>query len=122
MKCAITGEKYSVFGYKGKQVRDNIHSHDFVGAIYEYYKSPRSGEVYNMGGGRFSNCSMLEAIEVCEDVTGNRLNWSYNEENRVGDHIWWISDTRKFKRHFPSWKPRYNIRDIVEQIAGAVTT
>ena len=82
---------YSVFGYKGKQVRDNIHSHDLVEAFWQFFQSPRAGEVYNLGGGRHSNCSMLEAIDTCEQITGRKLSWTYVEDNRIGDHIWYIS-------------------------------
>jgi CDP-paratose 2-epimerase len=120
MKCAITGDHYTVFGYKGKQVRDNIHSHDLVNAIWNFHQNPRVGEVYNMGGSRFSNCSMLEAITLCEKITGNKMNWSYAEENRVGDHIWWISDVSKFKEHYPEWKLTFGIEDILKQIFDAV--
>ncbi len=116
MKCTVTGEPYTVLGYKGKQVRDNIHSHDLVNAFYHFYRNPRAGEVYNIGGGRFSNCSMLEAIKLCEEIAGRRLDWIYSESNRQGDHIWWISDVSKFRSHYPGWSPRYGIRDILEQI------
>lgn len=116
MKCAVTGDPYTVFGYKGKQVRDNIHSHDLVNALYHFYKEPRVGEVYNIGGGRYSNCSMLEAVRLCEEIAGKKLNWSYSESNRSGDHIWWISDLSKFKSHYPNWDIKYDVRDILEQI------
>ena len=107
MRCTVTGHPYRVFGYKGKQVRDNIHSHDLVEMFWQFFKKPRSGEVYNAGGGRHSNCSMLEAIDACERISGKKLNWSYVEDNRIGDHIWWISDVRKFQSHYPDWKFRY---------------
>jgi CDP-paratose 2-epimerase len=116
MKCAATGEKYTVFGYKAKQVRDNIHSEDLVEAFYHFFRSPRVGEVYNMGGGRASNCSMLEAIHMCEDITGKEMNYSIDEENRPGDHIWYISDLSKFKSHYPEWSISYNVRSILEEI------
>lgn len=119
MKCTMTGTPYTVFGYKGKQVRDNIHSLDLLAAFDAFARAPRSGEVYNVGGGRFSNCSMLEAIELCQEIAGRELQWSYADENRVGDHIWWISDMSRFQRHYPDWRPRYDVRailaDIVEQ-------
>ncbi|MBA2442874.1 MAG: NAD-dependent epimerase, partial [Rubrobacter sp.] len=99
-----------------KQVRDNIHSQDLVNAFYRFYQDPRPGEVYNIGGGRFSNCSMLEAVELCEEISGKRLDWSYSETSRTGDHIWWISDLGKFQRHYPGWEPRYGVRDILEEI------
>jgi CDP-paratose 2-epimerase len=119
MKCAITGDKYTVFGYKGKQVRDNIHSWDLVNMFWHFHQAPRQGEVYNAGGGRFSNCSMTEAIAICEKITGNKMNYTYSEINRVGDHIWWISDTTKFKSHFPEWNLHYNVEDILQQIHEA---
>jgi CDP-paratose 2-epimerase len=116
MRCTVTGEPYTIFGYKGKQVRDNIHSYDLVNAFYHFYQDPRIGEVYNIGGSRFSNCSMLEAVQLCEEIAGKRLNWTYSETNRSGDHIWWISDVSKFKSHFPDWEFRYDIQDMLEQI------
>ena len=116
MKCAATNIEYTVFGYKGKQVRDNIHSADLVSAFNEFYSAPRPGEAYNIGGGRFSNCSMMEAIVLCEEISQKKLNWSYSEENRIGDHIWWISDTRKFKNHYPGWKQKHNIKSILNDI------
>lgn len=116
MKCTMTGSPYKVFGYKGKQVRDNIHSYDLVNAFYHFYQTPRIGEVYNMGGGRFSNCSMLEAIDLCEAITSKRLDWNYVESNRSGDHIWWISDIGKFQHHYPAWSLTYTVNDILEQI------
>ncbi len=116
MKCTVTGEPYTIFGYKGKQVRDNIHSHDLVSALYHFYRDPRVGEVYNIGGGRFSNCSMLEAVRLCEEIAGKKLDWAYSESNRSGDHVWWISDVSKFKSHYPNWDIKYDMRDILEQI------
>jgi CDP-paratose 2-epimerase len=121
MICTVSGRSYRVFGYKGKQVRDNIHSFDLVEAFVEFVRAPRSGEVYNIGGGRHSNCSMLEAIDLCEEISGCKLAWSYEETNRIGDHIWWISDVRKFQKHYPTWKFRYNLREILEEIHRAVT-
>ena len=97
MKCAVTGKPYTIFGYRGKQVRDNIHSSDLIAAFYRFYRNPGIGEVYNIGGGRESNCSMLEAIELCQEITGKELNYSYTEDNRSGDHIWYVSDLSKFK-------------------------
>jgi CDP-paratose 2-epimerase len=116
MKCVITGTSYSVLGYKGKQVRDNIHSVDLIAAFHEYFRAPRAGEVYNIGGGRFSNCSMLEAIELAQNVSGRELKWAYEEQNRSGDHIWWISDCSKFQRHYPNWTLTRNIENIVSEI------
>lgn len=116
MKCAITGDHYNVFGYKGKQVRDNIHSYDLVNAFWHFYQKPRIAEVYNIGGGRHSNCSMAEAINSCEQITGKKMNYDYSETNRIGDHIWWISDVSKFQKHYPDWSFTYNIDDILSEI------
>jgi CDP-paratose 2-epimerase len=120
MICTVTGRPYRVFGYKGKQVRDNIHSSDLVEAFVEFMRAPRAGEVYNIGGSRSSNCSILEAIELCEAISGQKLIWTYEETARAGDHIWWISDVRKFQAHYPNWKFRYGLRDILEEIHAAV--
>ncbi|TAF32129.1 MAG: NAD-dependent epimerase/dehydratase family protein [Cytophagales bacterium] len=109
MKCTITGSHYTVFGYKGKQVRDNIHSYDLVNMFWHFYQKPRQGEVYNAGGSRFANCSMQEAIVLCERIVGKKLSHSYAEQNRMGDHIWWISDVNKFKSHYPDWAYRYDL-------------
>lgn len=119
MKCAITGDKYTIFGYEGKQVRDNIHSWDLVNMFWHFHENPKKGEVYNAGGGRHSNCSMKEAISMCEQITGNKMNYEYSDNNRIGDHIWWISDVSKFKQHFPAWEYRFNINDILTQIYQA---
>jgi CDP-paratose 2-epimerase len=116
MKCAFTGKPYRIFGYKGKQVRDNIHSHDLVSLFYHFYENPRAGEAYNVGGGRFSNCSMLEAIALCEEITGKKMQTQYVEDNRIGDHIWWISDMTKFKSHYPGWTHTKNVADILTEI------
>ena len=122
MKCTVSGKPYRVFGYKGKQVRDNIHSHDLVEAFWQYFNAPRAGEVYNLGGSRHSNCSMLEAIDECERISGRKLEYSYVEDNRIGDHIWWISDVRKFQSHFPAWEYRYGIPEILREIHDACGT
>ena len=119
MKCTVAGRAYRVFGYKGKQVRDNIHSHDLVAAFWEFFKAPRAGEVYNLGGSRHSHCSMLEAIALCEEISSRELNWSYVEDNRIGDHIWWVSDVRKFQAHYPAWKYRYDLRGILKELYAA---
>lgn len=116
MKCAISGDHYTIFGYKGKQVRDNIHSHDLVSMFWSFYNNPRSGVVYNAGGGRFSNCSLIEAIDICEEITGNKMNYTYSESNRIGDHIWYISDLTKFKSHYPEWKQEYKIKMIFDEL------
>ena len=116
MKCVMSGREYRIFGYKGKQVRDNIHSSDLVSAFQEFANAPRPGEVYNIGGSRHSNCSMKEAIALCEEISGKKANVTYLEENRIGDHIWWISDVSKFATHYPSWQYHYDIRGILEEI------
>ncbi|MGB7355848.1 MAG: NAD-dependent epimerase/dehydratase family protein [Acidobacteriaceae bacterium] len=115
LKCTATDTSYKVFGYKGKQVRDNIHSADLVRAFDAFFRNPRSGEVYNMGGGRYSNCSMLEAIALCEEITSNELRWTYVDDNRRGDHIWWISDLTRFQSHYPEWEPEYDVRRILRE-------
>lgn len=119
IKCVVTGRPYTIFGYKGKQVRDNIHSHDLVSAFYEFAKKPKSGEVYNIGGARFSNCSMLEAIQISEEIAGKKLNFTLSDENRIGDHIWWISNVNKFREHYPNWNFKYDIKTIIKEIVEA---
>jgi len=116
VKVAISGSNYYIFGYKGKQVRDNIHSHDVVSAIEQFVANPRCGEVYNLGGGRQNSISILEAISKVEQMTGKKLNWKYVEENRRGDHICYISDIAKFKSHYPQWKITFGLDDIFSQI------
>lgn len=116
MKCTATETPYTIYGYKGKQVRDNIHSADLVNAFYHFYQNPKVAAVYNMGGGRFSNCSMLEAINICEDITQKKLLYDYSDHNRIGDHIWWISDNTKFSNDFPEWSLIYNIPKTLTEI------
>lgn len=116
MRCAVTGAKYTVFGYKGKQVRDNIHSSDLVRAFDSFLAKPRCGEVYNMGGGWSSNCSLLEAIETCEEIMGREMDWEYVPQNRKGDHIWYITDLAKFQADYPHWRVRYDVPRILEEI------
>ena len=116
MKCTVTGTPYTVFGYAGKQVRDNIHSADLIAAFDAFRKAPRAAAVYNIGGGRFSNCSMLEAIDVCERVAGRELDWTMGEEPRIGDHRWWISDLAPFEADYPDWKLRYGVEDILREM------
>lgn len=116
MQCLQTGKAYTVYGYKGKQVRDNIHSADLINAFYEFYRSPRSAEVYNIGRGRHSNCSILEAIEQCEQITDKKLTWNYSDQNRISDHLWWISDNSKFKQPYPNWQQVYAVPQILEDI------
>jgi len=119
VKCLVIGRKYKIFGYKAKQVRDNIHSFDLVNAFYQFFKNPRHGEVYNMGGSRFANVSILEAIDMCEKISGIKLEYDYLPDNRRGDHIWWISDVSKFKSHYPDWNYKYNIEDTLKEIYQA---
>jgi CDP-paratose 2-epimerase len=119
VKCAARKTPYTVFGYGGKQVRDNIHCADLIQAFDCFFRAPRVGEVYNMGGSRHSNCSMLEAIDLCAEITGNELNWTYQEQNRTGDHIWWISSVAKFQSQFPDWKLKYDMRRIIQEIYEA---
>jgi CDP-paratose 2-epimerase len=116
VKVAISGGTYSVFGYKGKQVRDNIHCHDVVRAIEAFAASPRCGEVYNLGGGRENSISMLEAIHRIEQMTRKKLNWKYVEENRKGDHICYISDLTKFQSHYPNWQITIGLDEMFRQI------
>lgn len=116
IKCVKYEKDYKIFGYKGKQVRDNIHSYDLVNSFYEFYKNPKIGEVYNIGGGIYSNCSMIEAIEMCENLAGKKLNYNYVEKPRKGDHQWYISNLSKFKIDYPNWKLTYGIPEILEDI------
>jgi CDP-paratose 2-epimerase len=120
MKCAITKDHYTIFGYKGKQVRDNIHSYDLVNMFWHFYQDPKAGEVYNAGGGRHANCSMLEAIDLCEEITGNKMNFSYSETNRIGDHIWYISNLNKFKSHYPTWDWKYDLKETLSQMYNGI--
>ena len=116
MICVMRKKKYSVFGFKGKQVRDNIHSRDLLEALYSFYRNPGIGRVYNIGGGRFSNCSVLEAIALSEKITGNKMEWTYEEKNRLGDHIWWVSDCSRFQKDYPEWKCKMGTQQILEEI------
>ena len=116
MKCALLDKEYNIFGYKGKQVRDNIHSFDLIEMFWHYYKKPQYGEVYNVGGSRYSNSSILEAIELIEDITGKVIKKNYIDDNRIGDHIWWISDISKFQNQYPSWDFTYDLIGILNQI------
>ncbi len=119
MKCTVSSRPYKVFGYQGKQVRDNIHSLDLIRAFEQFFLAPRAGEVYNIGGSRFSHCSMLEAIQLCQEISGRELNWEYAETNRTGDHIWYVSDVSKFCAHYPNWKLTYDIPAILREIHAA---
>ena len=121
VKATLQGGNYSVFGYKGKQVRDNIHSCDVVSAIEEFSSNPKPGEVYNMGGGRENSISMLEAIARVEQITGRKLHWRYVEEARKGDHICYISDLSKFKNHFPTWRITRGLDSILDEMIRAAS-
>ena len=116
MKCVVTATPYTVFGYAGKQVRDNIHSADLVSAFSAYRANPKPAAVYNIGGGRHSNCSMLEAIEICERIAGRELEWELGPEPRIGDHRWWISDLASFQTDYPEWAPRHDVEDILTEM------
>lgn len=119
VKCIANERPYTIFGYKGKQVRDNIHAYDLVNMFWHFHQAPRAGEVYNAGGGRESNISMLEAIEKIERLTGKKAHISYSDESRVGDHIWYISNLDKFKKHYPEWEITRDIDSILEEMCAA---
>ena len=116
MRCTMGGLPYRVFGYGGKQVRDAIHSADLNRCFAEVLAAPRVGEVYNIGGGRASNCSVREAIQLCQEISGRELDWTYVDENRVGDHIWWIGDNAKFESHYPNWSLTHDIDSILREM------
>lgn len=116
IKCVVTKQPYTVNGYKGKQVRDNIHSYDLVNMFYHFYLWPSKGQVYNVGGSRHSNCSVLEAIELCRKLTGHEMAFKLSDTERIGDHIWWISDITKFKNHYTKWHYTYSLEDIALEI------
>lgn len=117
--CAVKGMPYTIFGYKGKQVRDNIHSKDLVSAFWHYYQNPGIGEVYNIGGSRYSNISILEAIDKIESISGHRIDYTVLDNNRSGDHIWYVSDVCKFKSHYPDWNYEYNMEMIIKEMLKA---
>lgn len=119
VKCAVTGRPYTVFGYKAKQVRDNIHSADLLSAFDAFFHRPGVAQVYNIGGGPESNCSMLEAIRLAEQAAGREMTWEYKDENRVGDHIWYVSDLTRFRSQYPEWKLRYDVPAIIGEIVAA---
>jgi CDP-paratose 2-epimerase len=116
MRATVSEIPYTVFGYDGKQVRDNIHAHDVVTAFAAFHAAPSEAAVYNLGGGRFSNCSMLEAIELCEEISGKKLGYTISDEARIGDHRWWISDLDAFRRDYPDWEPVYDLEATLRQI------
>lgn len=116
IKCNLEEKEYSVFGYKGKQVRDNIHSYDVARFIEEFIASPRVAEVYNLGGGKANTCSILEAFEIISSISGKQMRYKYNEGNRIGDHICYYSDLRKIKLHYPNWSITKSLMDTFEEI------
>ncbi len=118
VKVSLKKKSYSLIGYKGKQVRDNIHSHDLVSCFWEYYKKPRKGEVYNTGGGRFSNCSIMEALDFVEEFKKIKIKRKILGKNRIGDHIWYVTNMKKFKRHYPNWKQKYSTKKILKELIG----
>jgi CDP-paratose 2-epimerase len=120
VKCVITARPYTVFGYKAKQVRDNIHVHDLIEAFWHFFSAPRSAEVYNIGGGRHANVSMLEAIDIASRLSGRAFDYVYRDENRIGDHIWWIGSTERFREHYPDWSMKYDIELTIAEIVDAV--
>lgn len=119
MKCTVTGQPYTVLGYKGKQVRDNIHSVDLIRCFEAFHRDPQPGKVYNVGGGRFSNCSMREAIELCQKIAGKELSWTYKDESRMGDHQWYVSDMSRFRSDYPAWEPEYALERILGEMYEA---
>lgn len=116
VKCNLTSQKYTIFGYKGKQVRDNIHSLDVARFIEAFIEAPRSGEVYNLGGGRANSCSILEAFEIIEGISGKPMVYDYSDQHRSGDHICYISDLSKMKAHYPEWEITKSLDDIFQEI------
>ena len=116
VKQCILNKKYTIIGYKGKQVRDNLHSYDLINCFWEFFKKPNKGKVYNIGGGRFSNCSILEVINEVESISGQKIKKKYIKKNRVGDHIWYISDNSKFIKDYPNWKQKYDTKKIINEL------
>ena len=119
VKCVVTGRPYTIFGHKGKQVRDNIHSRDLVTAFWHFFQNPRAGEVYNMGGSRHANVSMLEAIDVAQRLSGKELEYTLSDDARIGDHIWYVSDVRKFQAHYPDWTYEYDLKRTLREMVEA---
>lgn len=121
MKCTVTGDSYTVFGYEGKQVRDNVHAADLVDAFLLFHRNPKAAAVYNIGGGRDNACSMLEAIELCQEIAGKDLDWKLGGNARIGDHRWWISDLEEFGKDYEGWKPKRDLHQILREIHAANT-
>ena len=116
VKLSLSKKKYSLIGYKGKQVRDNLHSKDLINCFWEFYKKPKKGEIYNIGGGRYSNCSILEALNIVEEISKTKIKKEFIKKPRVGDHIWYVSNISKFKKDYPNWKQIYNTKKIIEEL------
>ena len=116
VKASLTKKKYSLIGYKGKQVRDNLHSYDLINCFWEFFKKPKRGEVYNIGGGRSSNCSIIEALEIVEKIADINIKKTIIKTPRIGDHIWYISNLKKFKKDYPYWIQKYNTKKIIEEL------
>jgi len=121
VRCAVTRTPYRIFGYKGKQVRDNIHSADLIGAFWQFIQAPRIAEVYNIGGSRHCNVSVLESIRIIKELSGLEVSYTLQETNRVGDHIWYVSDVRKFQGHYPEWRYQYDIKQILSEMLSVAT-
>ena len=119
MRCVMEGRTYNLFGYKGKMVRDAIHSHDVLTAFEAFFRAPRSGQIYNLGGGRFSNTSHIEAFTIASEISGREAKINYVEENRIGDHQWWISSMSRFQADYPDWKQTYDVPMILREIYEA---
>ena len=116
VKSILKKQSYNIIGYKGKQVRDNIHSFDLINCFWEFYKKPKKGEIYNIGGGRYSNCSILEALKIVEKISKIKIQRKILKNNRVGDHIWYVSNLRKFKKHYPKWRQIYSTKKIIDEL------
>jgi CDP-paratose 2-epimerase len=119
VRCAVARRPYTIFGYKGKQVRDNIHSNDLVQCFWHFHRQPKPGAVYNIGGSRHSNCSMLEAIDLIDELGGGRVHSTLSDQARSGDHIWWISDVRRFQRDYPQWRYTLDLRATLAEMIDA---
>lgn len=122
VECALSNRTYSVFGYRGKQVRDNMHAYDLITMFWHFYQNPKKGAVYNTGGSRHAHCSLKEAVTLCEKILGTKIKTNYFEQNRIGDHMWWISDISKFQSHYPEWKYQYSLEKTILQIADNMKT
>ncbi|WP_144122448.1 NAD-dependent epimerase/dehydratase family protein [Catellatospora sichuanensis] len=116
MKCAASRDPFTAIGHGGKQVRDVMHVHDLVRAFQEVIRSPFPGAVYNVGGGRASNCSVLEAVRLAEEISGNPMDLSHSDDSRVGDHIWWVGSNELFQQRYPNWSPRYDVATMMREI------